>query len=306
MTAEERLAAAIVAVPELRGARQFERLGGITNVNFRVESPMGTFVVRIDAPDEDLLEIDRTSELANCEAASAAGVGAVVVARLPEEGVLVTRFLGGQRLTPEDLRRGDRLAELAALLRRLHDGCRFRGGMDMFRRQRDYQAVALARGWELPEGYRRYERHLSRIQQAFAAHPVGVVACHNDLVAENLIDTPAGLRLIDYEYSGSNDPYSDLGDAWSESHLWLDQLEQLVGHYHGEPEPALVARTRLWALVSKYGWTLWAVLRHHVAPDPDLMAWGLSLYAEAAAEFDGDKFEYLLEEVASTTRALSP
>jgi thiamine kinase-like enzyme len=304
MNVEDRLAAAIAAVPELRGARHVERLGGITNVNVKVESPTGTFVVRIDARDGDLLEIDRTSELANCEAASAAGVGALVVVRLPEERVLVTRFLEGRGLTPEDLRRGDRLAELAALLRRLHDNCRFRGGIDMFRRQRDYQAVALARGCELPEGYRRYERHISRIQQLFAAHPVGLVACHNDLVAENLIDTPEGLRLIDYEYSGNNDPYSDLGDAWSESHLWLDQLEQLVGHYHGDPEPALVARARLWALVSKYGWTLWAVLRHHLAPDPDLMAWGLGLYAEAAVEFEADEFEHLLEQVAATPRAL--
>jgi thiamine kinase-like enzyme len=304
VTAEDRLAAAIAAVPELRGAQQVEPLGGITNVNFKVESPIGTFVVRVDAPDEDDLEIDRASELANCEAASLAGVGAPVVARLPEEHVLVTRFLDGRRLTPEDLRRGDRLEELAALLRRLHDSCRFRGEIDMFRRQRDYQAMALARGCELPEGYLRYERHLSSIRDAFAAHPVRPAACHNDLVAENLIDTPAGLRLIDYEYSGNNDPYSDLGDAWSESHLWLEHLDQLVGHYHGEPAPSLVARARLWALVSKYGWTLWAVLRHHATPDPDLMAWGLGLYAEAAAEFESDEYEHLLEEVTATPRPL--
>jgi thiamine kinase-like enzyme len=266
---------------------------------------MGAFVVRIDAPDEAILEIDRTSELANCEAAAAAGIGAHVVAQRPEEGFLVTRFLDGRRLTPEDLRRGDRLAELATLLRRLHERCRFRGGIDMFHRQRDYQAVALAHGCELPEGYRRYAHHLERIRQTFARHPVGGVACHNDLVAENLIDTPAGLRLIDYEYSGINDPYSDLGDALAESHLWLGQVEDLVAHYHGEPEPALVARTRLWALVSKYGWTLWAVLRHHTAPDPDLLAWGLGLYADAAAGFDSDDFERLLEDVAATPRALS-
>jgi thiamine kinase-like enzyme len=305
VTAEERLAAAIAAVPELRGARYLERLGGITNANAKVESPSGTFVVRIDAADEDVLEIDRISELANCEAAALAGVGAPVVARLPDLGVLVTRFLEGERLTPDDLRRGDRLEELAALLRRLHDRCRFRGHMDMFRRQRDYQALALARGYDLPDDYGRYEHHLDRIQDAFVAHPVRPVACHNDLVAENLIDTPGGLRLIDYEYSGNNDPYSDLGDAWAESHLWLDQLEQLVAHYHGEPAPALVARARLWALVSKYGWTLWAVLRHHAAPDADLVGWGLRLYTEAAAEFDSDDFEHLLEEVAATPRALS-
>jgi thiamine kinase-like enzyme len=305
MTPEERLAAAMAAVPELRSAHHVEPLGGITNVNFKVESPSGTFVVRVDAADGAVLEIDRTAELANCQAASAAGIGAPVVARLPAERVLVTRFLAGDRLTPEDLRRGDRLAELAALLRRLHGQCRFRGGIDMFRRQHAYEAAALARGCELPPDYRRYQRHLERIRQAFAAHPIRTAACHNDVVAENLIDAAAGLRLIDYEYAGTNDPYADLGDAWAESHLWLDQLEELVGHYHGEPEPALVARARLWALVSKYGWTLWAVLRDDAAPDPDLLTWGLGLYSEAAAEFDSDQYERLLDEVAATPRALS-
>ena len=300
MSTEQRLAAAIAVVPELQGGRAVERLGGITNDNFKVESPRGTFVVRIDAPDGDVLKIDRAVELANCEAASAAGVGALVVARLPEPGVLVTRFLDGHRLTPEDLRRGDRLADLAALLRRLHERCQFRGGIDMFERQRDYQAIALSRGCELPEGYRRYGSHVERIRTTLAAHPVSAVACHNDLVAENLIDTPQGLRLIDFEYSSNNDPCSDLGDAWAESHLWHDQLEELVAHYHGEPAAPLVARARLWALVSKYGWTLWAVLRHHLTHDPALEAWGQRLYGEAAAEFDSDEFERLLLEVGAT------
>ena len=305
MTAEDRVAAAIEVVPELRGARRVERLGGLTNTNFKVESPAGTFVVRIDARDGDGLDIDRASELANCRAASAAGVGAPFVAWLRAERVLVMRFLTGRTLTSEDLRRGDRLAEVAALLRRLHGGCRFHGHFDMFRRQRDYQAAVLARGWALPDGYLRYQRQVRRIERAFAAHPMTPVACHNDLVAENLIDTPAGLRLIDYDYSGNNDPCSDLGDAWSESHLSVEQLEQLVGHYFGEPDPALVARARLWALMSKYGWTLWAVLRHNVTPDPELMTWGLGLYAEAAAEFDGEEFERLLEDVAAPPPAVS-
>jgi hypothetical protein len=80
--------------------------------------------------------------------------------------------------------------------------------------------------------------------------------------------------------------------------LTVEQLEQLVGHYFGEPDPAHVARARLWALMSKYGWTLWAALRHNAAPNPELMAWGLGLYAEAAAEFEDDEFERLLEDAA--------
>ena len=59
MSTEQRLAVAIAVLPELQGGRAVERLGGITNDNFKVESPSGKFVVRIDAPDGDVLEIDR-------------------------------------------------------------------------------------------------------------------------------------------------------------------------------------------------------------------------------------------------------
>ena len=81
------------------------------------------------------------------------------------------------------------------------------------------------------------------------------------------------------------------------SGAFREEIEHL-GHYSGEPDPALVARARLWALMSKYGWTLWAVLRHNVTPDPELMAWGAGLYEEAAKEFEGDEFDRLLEDAA--------
>ena len=303
MRTEDQLAAAIAAVPELRGAATVERLGGMTNANFKVVAPDGSFVVRVDAPDSEELEIDRPSELANCEAASAAGVGAPFVAWLPEQHVLIMRFLEGRTLTAEDLRRGDRLAEIAALLRRLHSSCSFHGGIDMFTRQRQYQASALARGCALPDGYLRYGEHVRRIEQVFVEHPIPLVACHNDLVAENFVDTADGLRLIDYDYSGMNDPCSDLGDVWSESNLSLGQLEELTRHYFGDAHQALVARARLWALMSKYGWSTWAVLRQSEEPDPEVMHF-LGLYTEAAAEFDSDEFEQMLAQAAAVPQAL--
>ena len=303
MTAENQLAAAIAAVPELRGAHGIERLGGLTNANYKVSAPAGRFVVRVDAPDSEELEIDRARELANCEAASRAGVGAPFVAWVPEQHVLVMRFLDGRTLTPEDLRRGDRLADVAALLRRLHGTCSFQGGIDMFTRQRHYQASAIARGCTLPDGYLRYGEHMRRIERVFAQNPIPLMACHNDLVAENFVDTGDGLRLIDYDYSGANDPCSDLGDVWSESNLSLGQLDELTGHYFGEPHPALVARARLWALMSKYGWSMWAVLRQTDEPDPEVTDF-LGLYEEAAAGFDSDEFEHLLEQAARLPHAL--
>jgi len=56
----------------------------------------------------------------------------------------------------------------------------------------------------------------------------GTVPCNNDLLAENFIWTGERFQLIDYEYSGNNDPMFELGNVWSESNLSLEQLEELV------------------------------------------------------------------------------
>jgi thiamine kinase-like enzyme len=53
----------------------------------------------------------------------------------------------------------------------------------------------------------------------------GTVPCNNDLLAENFIDAGDRIYLIDYEYSGNNDPCFELGNVWSESNLAPAQLE---------------------------------------------------------------------------------
>ena len=122
--------------------------------------------------------------------------------------------------------------------------------------------------------------------------------CNNDLLAENFIDTGDAFTLIDYEYSGNNDACFELGNVWSESNLSLDQLEELIGHYYGAPLCNKVARARLWGLMSKYGWTLWASIQDGVSDiDFDFWEWGMEKYDRALLEFDGPDFDRLLEDV---------
>ena len=107
------------------------------------------------------------------------------------------------------------------------------------------------------------------------ARPEPTVPCNNDLLAENFIDVGGAFRLIDYEYSGNNDACFELGNVWSESNLSLAQLEQLVAEYYGRPLRNKVARCRVWGLMSKYGWTLWASIQDGVSTvDFDFIAAG--------------------------------
>jgi thiamine kinase-like enzyme len=286
-------------IPVLGDRRSVEELaGGLTNTNYKVVTPQGAYVVRVSAKDAGLLAIDRENEYLNTVSAAEAGVGAAVVDYLPERSLLVLEFIEGTTQTSEDLRRGDRLDWVADACRRLHGARAFRDDFNMFDIQRRYLRLVQERGFRLPERYLEFEPQVRRIEEAMAVRDEGTVPCNNDLLAENFIDVGDGFRLIDYEYSGMNDACFELGNVWSESNLSLGQLDELVGHYYGRPLANKVARARLWGLMSKYGWTLWASIQDGVSQiDFDFWEWGMEKYDRAVAEFDGPDFDRLVEDV---------
>jgi thiamine kinase-like enzyme len=287
------------AVPELRDAQSVEPLtGGLTNTNYKVTSPSGSYVVRISGKDTSLLAIDRENEVHNTKAAAETGVGAPFVAALPEYDALVLGFLEGEAMDAEKLRRGDRVGAIATACRRLHAGRRFLHDFDMFEIQPRYLAIVRERGFRLPDRYEEFEPQIRELERAMRVRPEPTVPCNNDLLAENFIDVGGELRLIDYEYSGNNEASFELGNVWSESNLSLDQLEELVAAYWGEPLRNKVARARLWGLMSKYGWTLWGSIQVGISDlDFDFWGWAMEKYERAVEELDGPQFGQLLADV---------
>jgi thiamine kinase-like enzyme len=274
--------------------------GGLTNVNLKVTCLGKTCVVRIGQPGNELLAIDRDAEYVNSVAAAEAGVGAPVIQYVPGAELLVVGFIKGTTFTDDDLRHGGHLERVAEACRALHAGPRFVNDFDMFMVQQRYLDIVRSRGFRLPDRYLEFLPQVARIEQAFAAHPAATVPCNNDLLAGNFIDDGRKLWLIDYEYSGNNDPCFELGNIWSEAGLTLDQLDELMTAYDGTLLRHRVARARLWGLMSKYGWTLWGSIQASVSSiDFDFWQWAMEKYDRAVTEFDGPDFDRLLDEAAS-------
>jgi thiamine kinase-like enzyme len=241
------------------------------------------------------LAIDREAEFHNSRAAAAAGIGPAVVEFAPAEGVLVVDWIDGKTFDDAALDDETQLARLADACRQLHSAPRFASDFDMFVVQRRYLAIVQEFGFRLPPDYLTFEPAVRRIEAALRATAGPTVSCHNDLLAANVMDDGARLWLIDFEYSGNNDPCFELGNAWSEAALPLDRLEHLVTCYFGAPSPFQTARARLYALMAKYGWTLWASIQDAVSDvDFDFWDWGMEKYARACAEFRDPGFEQLL------------
>jgi thiamine kinase-like enzyme len=272
--------------------------GGLTNRNYKVTTERGQYVVRFSSSDTELLAIDREAEYRNSVTAAISGAGPAVVDYLAGKGVLVIEWLAGRTLSAADLRNATDLARVAQACQRLHSGPRFVNDFDMFTIQQRYLQIVTERGFRLPTRYLEFMPMVDQICSALAVQVESAVACHNDLLAENFIDDGDRLWLIDYEYSGNNDPCFELGNVWSEANLDMDQLEELVGHYYGRSLRNKIARARLWGLMSKYGWTLWASIQDGVSDlDFDFWSWGMEKYDRAVAEFDGPDLPRLLVEV---------
>lgn len=220
--------------------------GGMTNRNYVIADTRGQrFVVRIgrDIPAHGVL---RFNELAAARAAHAAGISPEVV--FAGEGVLVSRFIDGRTLTPDDVRDPHQLKRIAELVRHCHH--------DIPRHLQQGPAILF---WVF-HVVRHYLRLLrERASNPFAVEldvlaakngqleqalgPVTIVFGHNDLLAANLIDDGKRLWLIDWDYAGFNTPLFDLANLASNNELTPELETTLLECYFSGPVGAEVRRS---------------------------------------------------------------
>jgi thiamine kinase-like enzyme len=287
-------------IPILTGQpRQLEELpGGLTNCNVKVTTPDGVYVARFTDTTSNLLGIDREQEYFNSKAAERAGVGAPVIDYRPDLGLLLMGYLNGKTLCNEDFQRPGVVAKIAAACRALHSGPRFLARFDMFERQPHYLKVVQDKGFRLPSDYLQFADKFYDIKRVLTATDQETVPCNNDLLAANFIEDGDKIWLIDYEYSGNNDPCFELGNLWSECKLSLEQLDEVVTTYYGRHLHHKIARARLQGIVAKYGWTLWGCIQTGSSPlEYDFWNWAMVRYDSAVAEFKGPDFIRLLDDV---------
>ena len=284
-------------VPRLQNRTAVTELsGGLTNRNLKISTASGDYVARISSNKSSLLAIDRRSEYENSKIAAGIGVGAPVFDYLPDFGLLVIGYIPGKTYSELDV--SNNLSKIANTCNQLHKAQSFTRDFDMFVIQANYQKLVTESGFRFPNGYHQYAPHLSRMKAALAVLDEGRVPCNNDLLPANFIDDGDKLWLIDYEYSGNNDACFELGNIWSEAKLPLSALEELVTAYYGGPRPDKLARAWLFALLAKYGWTLWASIQSSVSDiDFDFWQWGMEKFEDVEESFASSKFEQALIQV---------
>ncbi len=274
--------------------------GGLTNENFLVEADGAKYVVRIPGASTELLAVDRENERRNAEAAATTGVSPRVFEYLDDLNVMVLEFIEGETMSGEKLRSPEQARRMAESLRRLHTAPRFLHDFDMFRLVEFYLGVCDGHDVSIPDGFRDRMETVGEVERALEARALPAVPCHNDLLAENYIDDGSRLWIVDFEYSGNNDPCFELGDTAQECAFDDELRETLCEAYFGRLDPALLARMNLFAMMADVGWTLWAAIQAKISTiDYDFWGWAVERWDRAVAVMGSRGFPELLRTAAA-------
>lgn len=292
----------IASVLDLNLAPQsIERLGGLTNRNFKVEAPAGRFVLRL-AGQGTSDYIDRAVEEVNARVASQAGVNAEVLFFDRQDGTMLSRYVDESRtMSIESFRDEDAVQRAGRALHRLHScGSQFQGQFELFEQIDRYLAILSDKRARLPDGYAEVQHKAEKVRQALARHPLPQAPCHCDPLVENFLDTGTFMHIIDFEYAGNNDPMWDLGDLSVEGHFTAAQDEQLLlGYFGSPPHPLDQARMVMYKAMCDLLWTLWGVLQHvNHNPAEDFWAYGVGRLERCRQLMASTQFNHHLAECA--------
>ena len=292
MNDDDDVRAAAAAIPMLAGYDgPVDRLGGLTNRVYR----LGNHCLRI--PGKGTAEyINRANEAVAAREAAKAGVSPEVLHFDDSTGLMVTRFVeGAETMSPEKFKtRAGAPARAAAAFRKLHDsGAVFPFRFELFAMIDGYLDVLATKDVALPAGYHDVVRDADQsIRAALGAHRLPLAPCHCDPLCENFLDTGSLMWIVDWEYSGMNDPLWDLGDLCVEAAFDAAQEEEMMrAYFDGEPRPAERGRVAIYKAMCDLLWTLWGLIQlANGNPADDFRAYADGRFARCKAMMEAPEF----------------
>lgn len=243
--------------------------GGLTNYNYIMSIKGDEYVIRKPGGMTEAI-IDRRVEQVNNSIASAAGVNSKCIFFDAESGVKISRYISDSlNLAQADPASASSLKAAATLMKRVHsfaDG--FANVFDWQVELDKYERIIGQLNGEVFFDYAELkERLIAFVQENIKS--TSLTPCHNDTVPENfIIDAQGSTYLIDWEYSGMNDPCWDVAAYMLEARLAPEAIECLLRSYFERlPDAVEEMKLKCFILAQDLLWSAWALIRHYNGDD---------------------------------------
>lgn len=253
---------------ELNEIHDIEPLNkGLTNVSFSFICREKKYVYRHPGASSSNL-VNRDTEVFAQNLAIETGIDSSVMAISPE-GWKLSRYIETER--PFDYDDLDLLHEGISQIKRFHAasiGCRVAYEVNLLEEGARLLKLAANKKQGIVENSQSIYIEMLKLWHHFELDGWDKVLCHNDTYAVNWIVGQDGLCLIDWEYSGMNDPINDIATLVVRDGLDDKKVEEILCIYF-EGSPTFIQRRHSYACFALCGWYwyCWALFKDTLNED---------------------------------------
>jgi len=299
---------AIARVPFLAGKPDIKITplsGGITNLNYKIECDHKAYVIRITGANTDLLGIRREVEHQANLAAGRLGVAPEVDYFIEPEGYLVTRFVNGKHIPPEEISKPDNIIRVVRKLRLFHKNAPpLDNEFNVFHRVEMLTNISQVHNCKFPFDFDWIRQKMRQAEQAMLKVPYLPTPCHDDLLNLNWLDEEVPgeigeIRLLDWEYAGMGDIFFDLANFSHHHRLNDDLVRFLLQEYFGEVSPKNFARLKLMWPMSEIHEAMWGTTQTGISKlDEDFQGYADLWFGRARQQITDPRWDQWLVDVA--------
>ncbi|AHK21582.1 thiamine kinase [Yersinia similis] len=250
-------------------------VSGLTGESWRITGPDIDWLAREQSPQKSQLGVNRRRERKFLQHIAGSGLSPAVIAA--DRRWLVVNWLEGDVVTNEQFVPLASYGQLARLLTRLHHLPASGYRLDLRTQIARYGAL-IDPARRSPDGVRLQHDFLRRRLPAITK----LAPLHMDIHPGNLLATPVGLKLIDWEYAADGDIALEIaalfrGNRWSK----LQQqafLQDYCNYEHGYHDIARLSRQiQQWLPWVDYLMLMWFEVRWQQTADPIFLEWAAPL-----------------------------
>ncbi len=252
-----------VEVDEIKNITVLKK--GMTNRSFLFECQNQKYIMRIPGEGTDHL-INRKEEADVYQALENRNICDDVLYMNPDNGYKITAYL--EDATNCDPENWDEVEACMTKLREFHElNLKVDHRFDIFGQIDFYESL-----WNGEKSYfKDYEKTkeaIFELKKWIDTLEKDETLVHIDAVPDNFLFTKDGIRIIDWEYAGMQDPHVDIAMFCIYSLYSKEQVDHLIDlYFKGEVSP--IIRTKIYAYIASAGllWSNWCEYKRSLGID---------------------------------------
>ena len=269
---------------------------GITNINFKVNVDKRVFFLSIPDSDSELLNIDYRNKYYNNKICGDIKISPRVAHFIESDNLLVTEFIKSKTASLTIFQSSKEIKQLVEKIKLLHNAKPFLRNFNMLSQISYYKNILKEEC--LPKELFKYVNKIESLKQKLYLTKDNLVPCHNDLIAENIIKKDNQIYIVDFDYSGNNDPCFELGNLSVEMEYDDEQINKLVRFYYGEINENIISKVYLQGVVSDIGWSLWSYVQAKISNNNfDYSMHGLNRLERAINKMESKDYELWIKNI---------